>query len=160
MNESMQNLGTEESTVLLNEALNRLKLNFMTMLDLERAGVAKELVIEEGVWGYDWEFMMKYPDHPMGEGRFTRIHGADQVMVIAKKRACPFSESVLEQLHVSLFDCCASVRHSIAIALFSAGDASSIPFLETMLEQETESKMVREAAATSLKHLRNIYITS
>jgi len=150
--------GVEESIDLLNEAIERLKVNFMTMSDLERAGKVNELIIEEGPFGYDHTFMMKYPEHPMSRGRFTRINGADQIMRLSKEREHPYPESVLEHIHISLFDCCAAVRHSLAIALYNAGNVSSIPLLETLIEQETESKMVKEEAEKSLQQLKNKYI--
>ena len=64
-------------------------------------------------------------------------------MDLAKRYGQPLPADILEVLHQSLFDCSAEFRHSIAGALFLAGNQSSIPYLDRLLEQEEESVAVR-----------------
>lgn len=137
----------------LNYLLKGLETNFMTMAELERAGRNDELIIRKGPWGYDYKFQQKYPEHPMSGGRYIRIKAADGIRDLARDDSEPFPAEVLEKLHLSLFDCCATVRLSIAEALYHGGDSSSIPFLKELAEYETESNMVKLQAIDTIRKL-------
>ncbi|NLV22471.1 MAG: hypothetical protein GXY49_10860 [Syntrophomonadaceae bacterium] len=142
----------------LDALLKELETNFMTMAELERAGRNDELIIRKGPWGYDYKFQHKYPEHPMSGGRYIRIRAADGVRDLARDRNEPFAAEVLEKLHLSLFDCCATVRLSIAEALYHAGDSSSIPFLKELAEYEMESNMVKLQTSDTIRKLERLYL--
>lgn len=144
----MQNNSTE----IIN-LLNGLEKNFMSMQELDRAGRNGELIIKKGPWGYDYEFQQKYPEHPMSAGRYGRIKTADSIRDLGRDLNDPLPAEVLEKLHRSLFDCCATVRLSIAEALYNVGDSSSIPFLKELAEYETESNMVKLQTIDTIKKL-------
>lgn len=141
----------------LAEALQGLEQRFMTMEELRKAGEEGKLIIKSGPFGYDSEFQRMYPDHPMSEKRYERIKAADAVRNLARERKSPFPAEVLDKLHRSLFDCCATVRLSIAEALTVTGDKSSIAYLELLEQEEKDSPMVLEQVATALEQLRELY---
>ncbi|HPF20027.1 MAG TPA: hypothetical protein PLC88_01655 [Syntrophomonas sp.] len=142
----------------LGELLKALKTNFMTMAELERAGRHDELIIRKGPWGYDYRFQQQYPEHPMSGGRYIRIKAADQIRDIARDRREHFTTEVLEELHLSLFDCCATVRLSITEALYYVGDSSSISFLTELAAWEKESNMVKLQTIDTLRKLERLYL--
>ncbi|MDD2497693.1 MAG: hypothetical protein PHY90_06130 [Desulfitobacteriaceae bacterium] len=141
----------------LAEALLGLEQRFMNMEELTKAGEEGKLIIKSGPFGYDSEFQQMYPDHPMSEKRYERIEAADAIRNLARERKNPFPAEVLNKLHISLFDCCAAVRLSIAEALTVAGDKSSIAYLERLEQEEKDSPMVMEQVKTALEQLRESY---
>lgn len=95
----------------------------------------------------DRTFQQQYPTHPMAsENRFRRIKLADSVRDIAREVHEVVPEEILDLLHTVLFDCCASVRHSLSHALFYGGSRRSAYYLGKLIEDEGESAMVRRYA--------------
>lgn len=141
------------AAAILERALKNLTKNFMTVEEFAKAGASGELAVMENPLGYDYSFAQKYPSHPMSGSRFTRIQGADDIRDLARDYGYLFTGDVLDKIHVFLFDCCAAVRHALAIALFYAGNDSSVPFLRRLLEQEKESDMVKKEAKNALEKL-------
>lgn len=133
--------------------LSDLEKNFMTMEQLATAGEAGELVIQKGPWAYDSQFQKMYPEHPMSSGRYTRIKAADTILSLSTEMKEPFQPDILDNLHISLFDCCAAVRLSIAKALYNGGNIDSIPYIQELIKCENESKMVLEQARDTLERL-------
>jgi hypothetical protein len=141
----------------ITEALQGLEQRFMSMEELTKAGEKGSLLIQHGPFHYDHEFQQMYPDHPMSGARYERIEAADNIRNLSRERQSPFPSEVLERLHRSLFDCCATVRLSIAEALSYAGDQGSIDFLERLAKEEKDSPMVRQQVETTLQTLSKLY---
>ena len=95
----------------------------------------------------DRKFEQLYPEHPMAErNRLVRIGAADYIRDIAATRLSPLPETVLDKIHVLLFDCSGAVRHSLATALYHAGNHSSVTVLKKLMQEEPNSQIVRETA--------------
>ena len=95
----------------------------------------------------DRKFEQLYPEHPMAErNRLVRIGAADYIRDIAATRLSPLPEPVLDKIHVLLFDCSGAVRHSLATALYHAGNHSSVTVLKKLMQEEPNSQIVRETA--------------
>lgn len=95
----------------------------------------------------DRKFEQLYPEHPLAErNRLIRIGAADHIRDIAATRLSPFPEMVLDKLHILLFDCSGAVRHSLATALYHAGNHSSVAVLKKLMQEEPNSQIVRETA--------------
>lgn len=100
----------------------------------------------------DRRFEQTYPLHPMAErNRFVRIGAADRIRDLAASRLTPFPEMVLDKIHVLMFDCSAAVRHSLATALYHAGDHTSVGPLEQLVRDEKSSGIVCETAEVAAK---------
>ena len=84
------------------------------------------------------------------ENRFKRIQAADTIRDCSKNLKGELPKNLLDKVHDALFDCCATVRHSIAGVLFHGGNDTSIPFLMSLLENEKESKIVKTTAEFAL----------
>lgn len=139
------------------QAMNDLNYNFMTVNDYYQAIEDGELVKKPGFVD-DMRFYSENPGHPLaGDNRFKRIKAADQIREYCKKGREELPQEVLNALHVSLFDCCASVRHSVAQTLFYGGNDTSIPLLQNLIDTEKESKVVKKAAEISLLKLKFPY---
>ena len=130
----------------IDQAIIDLTWKFMSIEDYNQAVDAGELVRKPKLTD-DMKFFLKYPDHPMaGENRFKRIRAADIIRDYSKKLKGELPQNLLDKVHEALFDCCASVRHSIAATLFYGGNDTSIPFLMRLLEIEKESRIVKKPA--------------
>lgn len=141
----------------IDQAIMDLTWKFMSIEDYNQAVDAGELVRKPKLTD-DMKFFLKYPDHPMaGENRFKRIQAADIIRDYSKKLKGELSQIILDKLHISLFDCCASVRHSIAAALFYGGNDTSIPFLMRLLEAEKESRIVKKTCEIALIRKKSPY---
>ena len=87
-------------------------------------------------------FEAAHPEHPMaGANRLPRIEAADGLRDAARERTEPFPPPVLEVIHACLLDCCAAVRSSLALALFEAGDQTSVGPLTELLRLESSPDM-------------------
>ena len=147
---------------IINEALDNLFANrFLSMQEYKNLIDCGQLV-QKGTYVDDRAFYKDHPEHPLArENRFKRIDAADKIRDQAKLLQKPLSSELLDRLYPALFDCCASVRQSLAHALFYCGAEESVSQLEKLLEEEAESKLVREYAAAAqercqmrrLKHL-------
>jgi len=146
----------EKTAMELTEALQGLEQSFMSMEELTKAGEQGTLQVRHLPFDYDFEFQQMYPEHPMSGGRYQRIKAADTVRDISLDRKSPFPAEVLDYLHKSLFDCCSTVRLSIAEALTLAGDKSSIGHLERLAGDENHSEMVMQQVETALRQLRKL----
>lgn len=138
----------------IKKALPDLEDGFMTMADFNAGVTAKRIAPRPTLEVMDLQFEARYPAHPLAVSRrFTRIHAADRIMELASWCRKPLPTEILDALHKSLFDCSAAVRHSIASALFLAGNESSVVHLQKLLEQEQESPAVRLRARAALERL-------
>ncbi len=127
---------------------------FVSMQDYADLVDQKKLV-KKGMWEDDYAFQAKYPDHPLAsDNRGKRIKAADIVRDEFMALQEPLPEELLERVHASLFDCSAAVRLSLAHALFYCGSRQSISYLEQLLNEESESKMVGEYAGIALERCR------
>lgn len=98
-------------------------------------------------------FKTDNPDHPnTSPERFVRIGAADFFLRLARDKPESIKVDILQELHVSLFDRCASVRHSIADALGRLKNKDSVVHLKRLLEVEDESEMVRTEARKALEN--------
>ena len=103
----------------------------------------------------DRKFAQLHPTHPMAEkNRFDRIAAADRIRDLASERLNPFPGAALDKIYEQLFDCCGAVRHSLASALYHAGDHSSVAVLERLVQEETDSKMVHDVAEVAAMRCR------
>jgi len=151
------NIPEEKIEQKIDQAIIDLTWKFMSMEDHDQAVDAGALV-RKPQFADDMEFFLKYPDHPMaGENRFKRIQAVDIIRDYSKKLKGKFPQSLLDKVHVALFDCCAAVRHSIAAALFYSGNNTSIPFLMHLLETEKESPIVKKTAEVALFRIKPPY---
>lgn len=139
----------------IKQAVKDLSFKFMTMEDYYQAIEAGELVKKRGLVD-DMRFYFEHPEHPLaGDNRFKRIKAADQVRDYSKKVRGGLPQDILDVLPVSLFDCCAAVRHSIAQAVFYTGDENFLPFLQRLVNTEKESKVVKKVAEIALIKLKH-----
>jgi len=128
--------------------------NFVSMQDYAKLIEQKKLV-KKGKWEDDHEFQAQHPDHPLAsDNRFKRIWAADIIRDRAMELKEPLPEEVLGRLHAALFDSTAAVRLSIVHALFYCGSGHSAAYLEKLIAEDNESKMVREYAAVALERCR------
>ena len=98
----------------------------------------------------DRTFAKNYPEHPMSSiNRFERIAAADCIRDKAAERLTPLPKEFLVKIRYLLFDCCSSVRHSLAAALYHAGDHGSVKALEKWASNERSSALVRDTAAVA-----------
>jgi len=143
----MEPMNREENLSTIADALRQLlRSNFLSMKDYRKLVSSGKLVAKK-TWEDDYDFQQLYPDHPLSSvNRFNRIHLADLIRDNAKTVQDVLPEEILGMLHDTLFDCCAAVRHSLAYALFCGGSRRSAYYLGKLLEEESESKMVRECA--------------
>jgi hypothetical protein len=146
----------EKDPAELFEAMQGLGQGFMSMEELIKAGEQGTLPVKSLPFDYDFNFLQMYPEHPMAGGRFIRIKSADTVRDLSLNRKNPFSAEVLANLHRSLFDCCSTVRLSIAEALSFAGDKSSIDYLERLAKEENHSEMVKNQVEGALQKLSKL----
>jgi hypothetical protein len=123
-------------------------------LDDHDAAIGSGQMVRKPVLADDGAFEEKYPDHPLAaRNRFPRMAAADFFRDAASSVRTPFPQAVLDRLHVSLFDCCAAVRLSIAQALYLGGNETSYPHLERLAARETESPLARRCArVAALQH--------
>lgn len=95
----------------------------------------------------DRKFEQRYPEHPMTERNLrVRMGAADFIRDLAAARLSYFPEIVLDKLHDLLFDCSGAVRHSLATALYHAGNLASVAALNRLVREETGAAMVRDTA--------------
>ncbi|NLL86265.1 MAG: VWA domain-containing protein [Syntrophomonadaceae bacterium] len=131
----------------------------MSLEDFNTAVNEGRLSPRPGLSVSDHCFEKQNPHHPLAaSNRFIRIDAADKIMDLAKRYGQPLPADILEVLHQSLFDCSAAVRHSIAGALFLAGNQSSIPYLDRLLEQEEESVAVRLRVKAALIRIQSPFV--
>jgi hypothetical protein len=141
----------------IKQAVVDLSFKFMTIEDYYQAIETGELV-KKPSFVDDMKFYAEHPNHPNGsKNRFKRIDAADKIRDYSKTIKGKLPQKILDNLHISLFDCCASVRHSVAQTLFYGGNDSSIPFLQNLIDTEKESKAVKRAAEISLLKLKFPY---
>lgn len=151
------NVPEEKIEHKIDQAIINLTWKFMSIEDYIQAVDTRELVRKPKLTD-DMKFFSDYPDHPMaGENRFKRIQAADNIRDYSKKLKGELPQDLLGKLHISLFDCCAAVRHSIAAALFYSGSDTSVPFLKHLLETEKESKIVKKTAEVALFRIKPPY---
>jgi hypothetical protein len=134
----------------IENAFNDLTYKFMSMF-LYKNNIENNKIINKPMMADDMKFFEQNPDHSLAsENRFVRINAADTIQQYCSKKGVDLNKYQLNQLHRSLFDCCAPVRHSIAITLKIIGDNSSKPLLELLNETENESEMVKFAVKDAI----------
>ena len=145
----------DELFTVIEKALDDLfQGTFLTMQDYADL-VAKAELAKKGKWADDFEFQQQNVDHPLtSENRGIRMSAADSIRDLTMDWQKPLPDEILDRMHVALFDCSAAVRLSIAHALFNSGSRQSAVYLEKLLQEEKESKMVREYAAVALERCR------
>jgi hypothetical protein len=127
---------------------------FMTMQDYAES-MAEGKTIKKGNWDDDYKFQQENPGHPLtSENRGKRMSAADSIRDLTMELQEPLPDEILERMHDALFDCSGAVRLSLAHALFYCGSRQSAVYLEKLLQEEKESKMVREHAAVALERCR------
>ncbi len=140
---------------IISEALDDLfAARFLSMQGYNEL-IAGGQLVRKGMYVDDRAFYSANPEHPLaGEHRHRRIEAADTIRDQAAELQKPLPVELLDKLYPALFDCCAAVRHSLAHALFYCGAEQSAHHLEKLLEQETESQLVRDYSAAALKRCR------
>ena len=111
-------------------------------LESYSAAVADGSVIKKSILMSDEELARRCPNHPkLHDG--TKMHSADAIRDAARENPLePFSPEVLARIHGVLYDCSGAVRHSLALALFYAGDQSCVEPLQRLIEQETRADLI------------------
>lgn len=144
--------------------LTNLKTGFMTMGQYQEAVVGG--VFPARQWfDDDKKFALQYPLHPLNEdNRFTRISAADALRDYAQSLRETLPAEVLSSLYVHMFDCSPSVRQSLVMALFYAGDASAVDPLDRLLAEETNLNLREYIKAAKdrayLRHDKATYVPS
>lgn len=139
----------------IEEALDDLFTGTFMLIQDYAASVAEEKMVKKGKWDDDYKFQQENPDHPLtSDNRGKRIVAADSIRDLTMDWQLPLPDDLLERIHTALFDCCAAVRHSLAHALFYCGSEQSAHFLEKLLEEETESKIVCKYTTAALQRCR------
>jgi len=107
----------------------------------------------------DIKFEKQNPEHPLAaSNRFRRQGAAEFFLCLAEESPDLITKDILNELHISLFDCDAAVRFDIAKALGFLNRAESIEPLRRIIEEEPESKMVRQMAELAYSgHKKSIY---
>ena len=149
--------------IMEGKGVERVEEELVTAMELVESGSMSQLEYRQKVEGGeladyrklgwsmgDRKFQQLYPLHPLAESnRMCRIAAADRIRDMAAQRTTAFPEAALDKIHSLLFDCCGSVRHSLATALFHAGNHTSVEFLKKLARlarEETDSALVRETA--------------
>ncbi len=141
----------------IKQAVGDLSFKFMTIEDYYQAIETGEL-FKKPRFIDAMKFYSEHPNHPnASENRFKRIGAADEIRDYSKTIKGELPQKILDSLHISLFDCCAAVRHLVAQALFYGGNKSSIHFLQNLIDTEKESKAVKRAVENSLLKLKSPY---
>ena len=143
----MENKGLEHVSEKMKTALELIESSWMKQEDYQRRVAVGELADYEKLVHNlgDRKFEQLHPEHPLADkNRYLRIGAADCIRDIAAKRLTPFPDAVLDKICELLFDCSGSVRHSLAAALYHAGDHSSAKVLRELVQTEQDSAMVRE----------------
>ncbi len=136
----------------ISDLMEKLKsYNFCTMAEYKDKVSSGEL-IKKPIMGDDLAFARNNPGHPLsGDFRFERIRCGDEILRKVREADNEIPSEILAGMHEVLFDCCATVRLSIAEALGLIHSDNSIPYLEKLLETETESKMVISSTVKALR---------
>ena len=145
---------------IISEALDNLfAARFLSMHDYKEL-LDNGKLVKKGSYVDDRAFYKEHPEHPLArDNRFRRIDAADTIRDQAILLQKPLPAELLETLYPAMFDCCASVRQSLAHALFYFGAEESTLQLEKLLTEETESKLTRDYAAAALERCRMRNIT-
>lgn len=145
---------------IISEALDNLfAARFLSMYDYKEL-IDNGKLVEKGRYVDDRAFYKEHPEHPLArENRFRRIDAADIIRDQAILLQKPLPAELLDILYPALFDCCASVRQSLAHSLFYCGAEESTLQLEKLVAEETESKLTRDYAAAALERCRMHNIT-
>jgi len=111
-------------------------------LESYSALVADGSVIKKTLLISDEALAARCPNHPkLHDG--AKMNAADTILDVAGQNPMePFSPEVLARIHGVLYDCSGAVRHSLARALFYAGDESSMEPLQRLIEQETRADLI------------------
>ena len=156
-NSKVGNVPEEDSMHKIDQPIMDLTWKFMSIEDHNQEVDTGQLV-RKPQFADDRAFFLKYPDHPMAsENRFKRIQAADIIRDYSKKLKGKLPQNLLDKVYDSLFDCCATVRYSIASGLFYSGNDTSIPFLMHLLETEKESPIVKKTAEVALFRIKPQY---
>ena len=123
------------------DLLRSLRAGMMPWPEYERR-VADGQLVDPGQGPVMRAFEAAHPEHPMtGRNRTRRAEAANGLRDAARERTEPFPPATLEVIHACLLDCCAAVRSSLALALFQAGDESSVSPLTELLRLESSADM-------------------
>ncbi len=100
-------------------------------------------------------FEKTYPGHPMALCNCSsRIRAAEQVLESSRNLKVDLPDKVLKKMHEVLFDCCFSVGENIAHSLFLVGKASSVPFLQTLVNTGSGLQSLNDKAKAALLRCR------
>ena len=104
----------------------------------------------------DFEFAAKNPGHPLALNvRMKRIRCGDDILRKVRELESVVPDETLAGIHELLFDCCPTIRLSMAEALSIIPSKDSIPHLKRLAETETESPMVKNATDQALAACEN-----
>ncbi len=145
------------ATERLKKAADELTSNgFATVWEYERQ-IAAGRVVRKPLLVDDAQFQQDHPEHPLArDNRFARIDAAGELLDLARSDPSTFSPAVMNKLHLAVFDCCAAVRESLAKALFFIGDPASLKTLQTLVDREAESRLVRRAAVMAAERIQTL----
>lgn len=137
---------------IISKALDNLfAARFLSMHDYKES-IGSGQLVQKGMYVDDRAFYSEHPEHPLArDNRFMRIDAADTIRDQAAVLQKPLPKELLDKLYPAMFDCCASVRQSLAHTLLYCGDEQSTHHLEKLLGEETESQLVREYTNAALQ---------
>jgi hypothetical protein len=139
----------------IRENLKAIWANQFMSLDEYRRRVESGRLARAHRFRDDRAFQKANPAHPLAsDNRFARTKAADAIRDAAKQISRPLPGDLLTDIHKTLFDCCAPVRHALSQALFFAGGPQSAQVLERLLKTESESNMVKSSARVALERCR------
>lgn len=148
----MENKGGEQVATNLRTALEQIESSWMHHAEYQRQVAAGGLAdYEKLVYGLgDRKFEQLHPSHPLADkNRTSRMGAADYIRDTAAKRLKPFPETIRKTIGELMFDCSGAVRHSLATAMYHAGNHRSMQRLQELAQMEQNSAMVRDTAAVA-----------
>ena len=148
----MENKDGEQVAMNLRTALEQIESSWMHHAEYQRQVAVGGLAdYEKLVYGLgDRKFEQLHPSHPLADkNRTLRMVAADYIRDTAAKRLKPFPEMIRKKIGELMFDCSGAVRHSLATALYHAGNHRSMQRLQELAQTEQNSAMVRDTAAVA-----------
>ena len=136
--------------------VSELKTYHFCSVDEYNKKIGSGELVKKPVMAADFEFADKNPGHPLTLNvRMKRIRCGDDILRKVRELDGVVPDQTLAGIHELLFDCCPTIRLSMAEALSIIPSKDSIPSLKRLAETETESPMVKNAAAQALAACEN-----
>ena len=136
--------------------VSELKTYHFCSVDEYNKKIGSGELVKKPVMADDFKFAAKNPGHPLALNfRMARIRCGDDILRKVRELDLTVPDLTLAGIHELLFDCCPTIRLSMAEALSIIQSKDSIPSLKRLAETEIESPMVKNAADQALEACKN-----